>query len=272
MAGFGTPKIGLQYKKEIRLAADETARLALTGLNNGDLIVQLDTSAVYVYDSTTSTFKTIGGGATKVADAAALAALSPEDGDLAIQLDTNELWQYDLDTVSWLPVGGVSSVSDTDSVDLTIDAGVLTADVIPAGVDHDSLANTHNLTTDIDHDQLTNFSSDEHFTESSIDHTAIQNIGSNSHSDIDDHIADTNNPHDLYAVNVKFPNDGGASTPANLYGIINHVASSFIATGFDLTDNLDGTVDMAEGAVVMRTGSDEDSLLEAFGISAQTGT
>jgi hypothetical protein len=44
----------------------------------------------------------------------------------------------------------------------------------------------------IDHDALTNFLSTEHFTEGSIDHTNITNIGTNAHSAIDTHIASTN--------------------------------------------------------------------------------
>jgi len=35
-------------------------------------------------------------------------------------------------------------------------------------IDHDKLKNTHDLTTDIDHDALTNFSADEHFTQANI--------------------------------------------------------------------------------------------------------
>lgn len=57
-------------------------------------------------------------------------------------------------------------------------------------IDHNNLLNTHNLTTDIDHDQLTNFNANEHFTEASIDHTNISNIGTNTHAQIDTHIAD----------------------------------------------------------------------------------
>lgn len=43
-------------------------------------------------------------------------------------------------------------------------------------IDHNSITNAHNLTTDIDHDQLTNFETNEHFTEASIDHSAIDNL------------------------------------------------------------------------------------------------
>jgi hypothetical protein len=55
-------------------------------------------------------------------------------------------------------------------------------------IDHNTIVNTHNLTTDIDHDQLTNFASDEHFTwasvSGSIDHNTIVNTH-NLTTDID---------------------------------------------------------------------------------------
>jgi len=49
----------------------------------------------------------------------------------------------------------------------------------------------------LDHDQLLNFTADEHFTVGSIDHTAIQNVGSNTHAQIDTHIGSTSNPHSV---------------------------------------------------------------------------
>ena len=97
-----------------------------------------------------------------------------------------------------------ATVTDTASIDLTITGQEISGVVLPAGVDHDSLNNTHNLTTDIDHatitnghnlttdinhntitnghnlttdidhDQLTNFDQNEHFLQSAISITASQ--------------------------------------------------------------------------------------------------
>ena len=49
-------------------------------------------------------------------------------------------------------------------------------------IDHNTIVNTHNLTTDIDHDLLTNFAADEHFTVASIDHGNITGLGDDDHT------------------------------------------------------------------------------------------
>ena len=72
------------------------------------------------------------------------------------------------------------TVGDTSSVDLTLTDQHVTAAVIPGGVDHDSLLNTHNLTTDIDHSTITN----NHNLTTDIDHNTITNAH-NLTSDID---------------------------------------------------------------------------------------
>lgn len=60
--------------------------------------------------------------------------------------------------------------------------------------------------SDIDHDATTNYDANEHFTEASINHANIQNIGSNTHAQIDSHIANTSNPHSVGKADVGLGN------------------------------------------------------------------
>ncbi len=106
----------------------------------------------------------------------------------------------DLTITTPVNIYALSHNSFADSHNLTTDIdhdSITNTHNLTTDIDHDSITNTHNLTTDIDHDQLTNFSADEHFTEASIDHTNIQSIGSNTHAQIDTHIADVSNPHSV---------------------------------------------------------------------------
>jgi hypothetical protein len=123
-------------------------------------------------------------------------------------------------------------------------------EVNDSAIDHNQTTNTHNLTTDIDHDQLTNFASDEHFTEASIDHTNILNIGSNTHPQLDSHLADNSQAHTDYLINT-----GNDTTSGKLTAI-----GGFTIGSHDLTDS--GT-----GKVLLKTtdATDTNTILEIKG-------
>ena len=75
---------------------------------------------------------------------------------------------------------GIVDTSNTFSIDVdgtSIQVGGSGLEVIDGGVDHDSLANTHNLTTDIDHDNITN----AHNLTTDIDHHALTNFTTTEH-------------------------------------------------------------------------------------------
>lgn len=110
-------------------------------------------------------------------------------------------------------------------------------------INHASITGTHNLTTDINHDALTNFAANEHFTEASISHTNILNIGTNTHAQIDtaitnstSHIANTSNPHSVTLAQVGGTTDHtalsniGTNTHAQIDTAVtastNHIADS----------------------------------------------
>ncbi|MAF42901.1 MAG: hypothetical protein CMI54_01855 [Parcubacteria group bacterium] len=57
---------------------------------------------------------------------------------------------------------GITIVTDDDLLTETFSADT-------GAIDHNGLLNTHNLTTDIDHNSLTNYAANRHFLESSID-------------------------------------------------------------------------------------------------------
>lgn len=179
-----------------------------------------------------------------VADAAALAALTNlNDGELVLQVDTNELFSWDAGGSTFVFIGSSTSitVSDTTSMDLTLTGSVLTADVLPAGIDHDSLNNTHNLSTDIDHDALTN----THDLTTDIDHSSITNTHDLT-TDIDhDSITNTHNlttdiDHDAltntHNLSTDIDHDGLTNTH-NLTTDIDHDA----LTNFASNEHIDWT-------------------------------
>lgn len=78
-------------------------------------------------------------------------------------------------------------VQDTNSIDLAIDASGLKAEVLPAGVDHNSLAN---LTTGDPHTQYLK-ESDSVADLNDHSHTSLTDIGTTTHADIDTFIGTT---------------------------------------------------------------------------------
>ena len=80
-------------------------------------------------------------------------------------------------------------------------------------IDHDGLLNTHNLSTDIDHDGLLN----THNLTTDIDHTQINNIGTNSHSDIDTHISDTSIHNVFGSESAETSSDAEATNATTTY-------------------------------------------------------
>lgn len=86
-----------------------------------------------------------------------------------------------LDVTGAITVGGTVDGRDVDGDGTKLDT-------IESSATADQTAGE--IEAIVNHDNLVGFVGGEHFLESSIDHTAISNIGSNSHSAIDTHIAD----------------------------------------------------------------------------------
>lgn len=75
-------------------------------------------------------------------------------------------------------------LTDAEKVVIGNTSGTNTGDQSFENIDHDSLLNTHNLTTDIDHDSLTNFVSDEHIDWSDGGTVTSENFSTYGRTDI----------------------------------------------------------------------------------------
>ena len=124
--------------------------------------------------------------------------------------------------------------------------------------DHNLLLNIGtNSHTDID-SHIAN--STIHFTEGSIDHTNIMNIGTNSHSDIDTHISDTTIHQPLTVEDVL-------GSPITSVGNVNTIQFNN-SSGFDVVDQTGGVVridfNSSFNPIIVQGGSPEQ-VLDASG-------
>jgi hypothetical protein len=173
---------------------------------------------------------------------------SPEDYEWFLKTDTNELYYYN--GTSWELIAGgavvtwgtiTGTLSDqtdlqnaldakADDSDLTAHTGDLTIHFTEASIDHTAIQNVGTNT----HTQIDSHIADGtiHFAQGAIDHTAILNIGTNSHSQIDTHIGD---------VTIHFTEASIDHTAISNIGTNSHAAiDSHIA---------DGTIHFTEASI-----------------------
>ena len=127
------------------------------------------------------------------------------------------------DTAWSVAAGGELNVFVASRTGALVETGTVNAVEASEIETHLNDATIHFTEASIDHTAITNIGANSHaaidthiadgtihFTEASIDHTAIANIGANTHAQIDTHIASAANPH---TVTLQQAYDGAVAVP-----------------------------------------------------------
>jgi len=141
-------------------------------------------------------------------------------------------------------------LTDGNGIDITGIYPTFTITVNESEIDHVNILSIGTNT----HVQIDSHIADGsiHFSEASIDHTAIQNIGTNTHAQIDTHIANTSNPHSVSLEQARAQNnqvDGPIDMNSNLINNLSTPISGADAVTKDYVDSLVNGLDWQDSVL-----------------------